>query len=167
MEFDIVLVDAFAHGSSAAFDELYRRHAGRILQFGWKLVGSQSVAEDLLQETFLTLWTKRRRVRVVDESILPWLLVTCRNHARNAMRRTARHHTVPLLDTDQIADPGDHSLVELLAGLTRTDRSVIQLCLLDGYSYREAAEQLDSSPAAVGKRVQRARAKLREAIAND
>jgi hypothetical protein len=35
------------------------------------------------QETFVTLWMKRKKVTIVDESLLPWLLSVCKNQWRN------------------------------------------------------------------------------------
>jgi RNA polymerase sigma factor (sigma-70 family) len=166
-EFDIVLLDAYAHGRRSAFDELYARHAGSVLRFAWSLVGTRTLAEDVVQETFLTLWAKRRSIRFADESLLPWLLVTARNHARNVLRRRAKHDAAPLDETLAASAPDEHLLIELLSGLTSSDRALVRLCLVEGYTYAEAAQALDTSPAAVGKRLERARIRLREAMADD
>jgi RNA polymerase sigma factor (sigma-70 family) len=166
--FDATLLVAVADGNLDAFTRLYERHAPAILRYSRNLSGTTAGAEELLQETFLTFWSKRRSIRVVDESVLPWLLVVCRNHANNARRREAKHRTVPLLDTDHVdidAQPSGQleDLGHELAQLRATDRQLVELCLVAGLSYAEAARLLDLSTNAVGKRLQKARARLRKA----
>ena len=127
-------------------------------------------AQELVQETFLTAWRRSRSIRLVDGSALPWLLTTCRNHARNGARKERKWRDLLELREESIA--ADRSAgeaaddlrwaLEAVDGLPDGERLVCQLCLLDGLTYREAAERLGVSEAAVGKRLQRARARLRE-----
>ena len=167
-DFDETLLVAVADGSMPAFTLLYSRHAPAIYRFARNLSGSASGAEELLQDTFLTMWSKRRTIRIVDESALPWLLVVCRNHANNARRREARQRTVPLDEASNLASDAHPStpfgdIQSELDQLTATDRRLVELCLVAGLSYAEAATLLDLSTNAVGKRLQKARARLRKA----
>jgi RNA polymerase sigma-70 factor (ECF subfamily) len=50
-----------------------------------------SDAEDLTAVTFLELWRRRTKVRFVEGSALPWLLVTALNVSRNAQRSGTFH----------------------------------------------------------------------------
>jgi RNA polymerase sigma-70 factor (ECF subfamily) len=139
-----------------------------VYRFGWSLNHSSAGAEELLQETFLTCWAKRRSVHFVDESVLPWLLVVCRNHARNLARRERRHAAISLDEAVNhsagFLDGGLAEIAEELDQLGEVDRQLIQLCLIEGQSYAEAARQLELTTNAVGKRLQKARAKLRKAV---
>jgi len=163
---DETLVAALARGERLAFSLLYKRHAASVLKFAFRLVGTDGLSEDILQETFLTLWSKRTSVRLVGDSVLPWLLVTCRNHSSNAVRKLARRRTEPL--PDDIPSPMDAAadtdwLRAEWAQLSPIDRRVCELCLVDGLSYAQAAAQLNITTSAVAKRMQRSRARLREA----
>lgn len=165
---DEQLVAALARGERLGFSLLYERHAASVLKYAFRLVGTDGLSEDILQETFLTLWSRRTKVRLVGDSVLPWLLVTCRNHGANAVRKLARRRTEPL--PDDLPSPADGApdlswLDAELAQLSATDREVCQLCLVDGLSYAQAAEFLNITPTAVAKRLQRSRARLREASA--
>jgi RNA polymerase sigma-70 factor (ECF subfamily) len=136
-----------------------------VLRYAWSQLGDRSLSEDVLQETFATAWAKRRSASIVDLSLLPWLLSICRNHARNQIRRNERTRAVPLDEsTDVPAAPPAHLawIDEALATLSPSDRRICELCLLEGYSYRQAADLVESTPAAVGKRLQRSRARLRQ-----
>lgn len=126
-------------------------------------------AEDTVQETFVVAWRRLRAVRLVEASALPWLLVTCRNLARNALR--ARRGTIALDETVLPDDRTRHERVEELAWVREavlrlggTDQRVIHLCLVEGYSYAEAADHLGLSVPVVAKRLERARAKVRRAV---
>lgn len=171
--FDIDFLTACVAGDVVAFTQLYRRHASVILRYAWSHVTARELAEELLQETFVTAWEKRKRATIVDESLLPWLLVICRNHLRNQTRREHRRAsaTVPLADVEvgAAADPyGRHDefvwIREEFDRLSEIDKQVCRLCLIDGYTYEEAAKLTALSPGAVGKRLQRIRSRLRHAV---
>lgn len=131
---------------------------------------SRESAEELLQETFLTAWRKHESIQLVNGSALPWLLTTCRNHARNRHRKDRRRREALELHDDSLSsDPLNgyaatqlRTALDSIAGLPEMDRIVCELCLLQGYSYREAAEQLEISEASVGKRLHRARQQIRK-----
>ena len=135
------------------------------------MLGSQPAAEEALQDTFLTAWEKRTTSSIVDDSLLPWLLTVCRNHSRNQLRRTRKNRTVDPQRTQAIQAPPSDSLAWIrveLANLSALDRQLCQLCLIDGYTYAEAAQILDTTETAVGKRLQRLRARLATStIGND
>lgn len=166
-EFDIFLLEAVGDGDREAFDELYRRHVKAVYRYAWALADNADLPEELVQETFVTLWRKRGKVTVVDESALAWLLSVCKNHFCNLRRRDARHNTIPL---DSVREPAGQAsddfewIRDELNALSSTDREVCDLCLIQGYSYKDAGELLDLTTPAVGKRLERARARLRNAV---
>jgi RNA polymerase sigma factor (sigma-70 family) len=160
---DLELWLAYCTGDATAFTALYRRHAPAVFRYAWSIVHDRVAAEEVLQETFLTAWDKRRGSHIVDESFLPWLLVVCRNHARNAVRTAVKHRSIPLEHvTVAVAKPSDE--LEWIAveidKLSTADKLLCSLCLVEGYSYAVAARILDTTQAAVGKRLQRVRARL-------
>lgn len=164
---DHELLGAIGRKDERAFDEFYLRAAPAVARFAWSVSGTREAVDELLQETFLLAWRKPAQVRLVNETALPWLLVTCRNFARNHTRRERR--TVQLnRPPEQITD--DSAVLELqwvldsIAYLPETDRSVCELVLLHGLTYREAAERLSISEASVGKRLHRSRQRIRKDV---
>ena len=81
-----LLTAASRDRDTAAFGELYRRHAGQVHAYlGRRLPGA---ASDLAAETFAQAWLSRRRFR--DDhagSALPWLIGIARNCLRESIRR--------------------------------------------------------------------------------
>ncbi len=80
-----------AGGDGEAFGRLFDAHHARVHRHAARLAGSTHDAEDVLAAAFLELWRQRERVRVVDGSVLPWLLVTTTNLALNQRRWLRRH----------------------------------------------------------------------------
>ncbi|WP_258378428.1 RNA polymerase sigma factor [Curtobacterium sp. MCPF17_051] len=101
------------------------------------------------------------------------MLVVCRNHAFNTGRKQARRRADEL--PEHLASPADHDEAREtlrwvraeIAALPDLDRRICELCLLEGYSYAEAAELLGLTVGAVTQRVSRNRRRLKKAVMHD
>jgi RNA polymerase sigma factor (sigma-70 family) len=161
---------AFVRGDPQTFEAFYDRYAPAIARFAWSVAPSLDAAQDLVQETFLTAWRRGHSIRMVGDSALPWLLTTCRNHARNRARKERKWLDLLELREESIAADASAGAaanqlrwaLEALDNLPDGERQVCELCLLHGLTYREAADRLGVSETAVGKRLQRAGARMRE-----
>lgn len=169
---DSVLLEG-ARTDRDAFAALFDRHARAVYLYAWGQTRNNRDAEDLTQEVFVTAWTRLRRIRIVDSSALPWLLVTCRNLFRNHRRREFRRSSIPLNDElGEYAQSIDHSeaLAELtwvraeIENLSGIDQRLCELCLIEGQTYSQAGATVGLSPSAVAKRIERARGRLRSAV---
>jgi RNA polymerase sigma factor (sigma-70 family) len=153
-------------GEGEAFGRIFDRHRDRVFRHGLRLVEGVSDADDLVAITFLEAWRRRDDLRLVDGSALPWLLVTATNVSHN-LRRSARRHRALLArlpidphapDHSERYDDGDaHRALQKLA---LADRQVLTLCVLEGFSEREAADALGVPPGTVKSRLARARVRL-------
>jgi len=130
---------------------------------------------------FLTAWEKGERVRFVDGSLLPWLLVVSTNlvrHYHRARRRydarlasIAGQECVPDI-ADRVADDVDGArdvarLSVALARLRAVEQDVISLCDLGGLTYEDAACALGIPVGTVRSRLSRARARLSNLMHDD
>lgn len=170
---DAELLTAASIGDHVAFDAFYRRHSRAVGRYAWTWCTTTTAMQDIVQETFITAWKKADSIRLVGRSALPWLLVTCRNHAANHHRKVNRRREVPL-DATTDRPSGDEAsaerlvwVLEAIAALDEQDQRLCQMCLVEGRSYKDAARELDQSVAWVGKRLQRARIQLRRAEIDD
>ena len=163
-------------GNSRAFAAVYDRHRERVFRLALRLSGSRHDAEDVTASAFLELWRRRGSVRLVGGSVLPWLLVTASNAAKNQARSIRRYRkligALPRGDDDDAAgfeavdDAIDHArLVQELRRMPETDRALLVLTALEGYSVIAAAEALGIRAGAARTRLQRMRARVREAYA--
>jgi len=166
---DSLLLDQVAAGNERAFAALYREHGPSVVRLAWGTAPNRDVVQEIVQDTFVTMWQKAGTISLIGGSVLPWLLVTCRNHARNRARKDARWSSTVALSED-LPDPGSRTFPELrwvydaIAAMPEIDRRVCELCLFEGHSYESAARELNTTSGAVGKRLQRARAVLRKEL---
>jgi len=167
------LIRRSASGEKAALAELFDRHAATVTRYAWALATTRMDVEEIVQDTFLTMWQKAGEIEGAGETVLPWLLVVCRNHAMNLHRRQAkaRHDELP----NDFAAPAlqENALDRLrwvreeIAALPEIDRRICELCLVEGRPYAEVAELIGISVEAVTKRVSRTRARLRKAVTSN
>lgn len=169
---DRELLALAANGDRAAFGRLYDRHVRPVYWQAYAVVRDADEAQDITQDVFITTWDKIRKISVVDESVLPWLLATARFTALNARRRVQRAQArSSRLDTDLPDAASVEGEVEAsqvraeidkaVAALSTTDRRLYELCVEGDHTYELAARELGVSHAVVRNRLSRLRTRLR------
>jgi RNA polymerase sigma-70 factor (ECF subfamily) len=172
----MALVDRCRAGDLAAFEELYRAHAGRLFSVACRMLGNPSDAEDLLQEIFLSAHRKLDGFR--GESALgTWLYRLATNHCLDFLRsRAARTNQVtdPLDDDPGSYEPGRRGLAEqavskidlerALARLPEGCRAAFVLHDVEGLEHREVAEALGIAEGTSKSQVHKARLRLRSLL---
>lgn len=166
---DAELLALSRRGDRGAFSALFARHAKPVYLYAWSVTRDDHDAEDITQEVFVVAWRKLATLRIVEASALPWLLVTCRNLARNALRarKDAVSFDESVLPTDRTRQERVEEVswvMDAIQKLGGVDQRIVHLCLVEGYSYAEAADHLGLSTSAVAKRVERLRARVRVAV---
>lgn len=167
------------NGEGAAFGDLFRKHQGRVYRRALTVVGDVHSAEDVTSAVFFELWRKRRSVGLVNDSVLPWLLVTTLNLARNQRRGSVRYRdliaSLPRQespDAESIALANGETrllgvrLSEAMSRLNRSDVALLVLTVLDDMSTADAAAALGIRPGAARMRLSRARERLRGDLAD-
>lgn len=153
-------------GTGEAFGRIFDRHRDRVYRHGLRLVDGHAEVEDLVALTFLEAWRKRDSVRLIDGSLLPWLLVTATNTASNLRRASNRHRALLARLAPADAEPDHAELYDdgiaqrALRSLSAADQRVITLCVLEGLSEKEAAAVLGVAPGTIKSRLSRAKARL-------
>lgn len=136
-------------------------------------------AEDVTAATFFELWRKRRTVRLVDGTVLPWLLVTTVNLARNHRRGTGRYRAViASLPREEAPNPESTAVANIetqllgsrlagaVAGLSSTDAALLTLTALEELSVSDAAAAVGIKPGAARMRLHRARLRLQTVLSS-
>jgi RNA polymerase sigma factor (sigma-70 family) len=166
---DAELLMGLVAGDRQALAAILRRHSPSVTRYAWAMVASRADVEEVVQDTFVTCWRKAGTIELPDTSLLPWLLVTCRNMALNLNRSRVRHAADELPDDLPVSEHDDSArdrlrwVMEEIDKLSPLDRRVCEVCLIDGRSYAEAALETGISVGAVRQRVARSRARLRKA----
>jgi RNA polymerase sigma-70 factor (ECF subfamily) len=150
-----------------AFEALYEQYSSRVFGYCLKWLRSREEAEDAVQTTFLYAMRGLRR-GVVPKLHEAWLLAIARNVCRSRTEATRRRAVEvarsPQLIEESFAAPARSDelagLSEALGGLTEQQRRAILLREWQGLSYREIADELELSQAAVETLLFRARRAL-------
>lgn len=162
-----------AAGYGAAFGELFDMHRDRVFRHAYRILQDPHDAEDAAAVAFLELWRRRRQVRLVEGSPLPWLLATTTNVCLNLSRATRRYrdflttlphgtHVPSAEDTALHGLAADGDLAAALATLSSAEAELFALVALEGFSVTDAAAAVGVSPAAARTRVHRIRNRLQQ-----
>ncbi|THG33252.1 RNA polymerase sigma factor [Naasia lichenicola] len=173
---DAVLWLEATSGTEASFAALFRRHQTRVFRKAYARVQDVADAEDIVAIVFLEAWRNRAKVRIVEGSILPWLLTVTTyvtlNTARSARRYRRLLHSVH--DSTKTADPTSAvderidrelmgaSISRAMQSLSRNDQIVLELCLVEEMPLAAAAAVLDIPIGTVKSRLHRARERLQK-----
>ena len=132
--------------------------------------GSQAVAEDLTQETFVAAVRELRRERCPDEP-MPWIFGIARHKLLDHYRRCERSERLQRsverelqeLAVDAAPGVGRERVLTALQAVPASQRVVLVLHYLDGLSMREVAHQVGKSEKAVESLLGRGRESLKRA----
>lgn len=160
-------------GDAQAFAAVFDLHRDRVFRHALRLLGSWSDAEDIAASAFLELFRRRNDVRLVNGSVLPWLLVTTSNLARNATRARRRHRDflarLPR-PSEQASSEWpmsvdlDPDLLLALRDLPSEDMALLVLVALEDFTIPDAAAAMGLSASAAKTRLHRARLRIRRSL---
>jgi RNA polymerase sigma-70 factor, ECF subfamily len=172
------LMQLMRAGDARAFETVYDRHADVAFSLAYRMVGTRSRAEDVVQEAFLSIWRSGARYDSARGSVRTWVLGIVHNRAIDSLRRHVVH------DKRRASDEG---LAERLAAPERTElevarrseaaavraamdtlppdqQRVVELAYFGGFSHSEIAGMLEAPVGTVKGRMRLALAKLRSTL---
>ena len=162
------------------FGLLYDRHEASLYRYAYRRAGP-GVAEDLVAETFLAAFARRRHFDPTSGNARAWLFgILTKEISHHHRREMARLRAVARACLTSVADDcADQTLADAdaraaraalasaLAELPRGDRDVLLLIAWSGLSYAETAQALDIAIGTVRSRLNRARRKVRAALGGE
>jgi RNA polymerase sigma-70 factor (ECF subfamily) len=169
---DVELLAAVRDGDRGALHELFRRHEPWIAARVRHRCGDPSIVDDVVQDTFLTVWRAAGSYRGTGD-VAAWIWGIAMRTLLHQLRprKNVLRRLVHLRDEhDASAEEAvlariEHSDVgTALARLSPELRAVVQATVLDGLSTREAATLLGIPAGTVKSRMSRARQELKEAL---
>jgi RNA polymerase sigma-70 factor (ECF subfamily) len=171
-----VLLRAVSEGDLGAMRELYERHAPWLSARLMRRCNDQEVVADVVQDTFVAMWQDARKWRG-DGEVAGWLWGIA--FRRMVSRLRSRKEVVLMPDWDDAATgtlPAAED--EVLLGVEYGDlgtalrrlspefRAVVQACVLDGLTTKEASRLLGVRQNTVKTRLHRAKVQLRGSLAD-
>ena len=153
--------------SSAKFDGWIHRYHGALYKHALWMVGSQDIAQEMVQEAFFQAWLSMDSLKDEDKA-LPWLLTILRRTVYREQRCQYRNQetleALKQLDLE-VTQSDAFTLMEIynaLEPLSPKLRDTFLLHHLHGFSYEEISAQLEIPTGTVMSRISRAREALQK-----
>ena len=176
---DEELMELVRGGDPAAFEALYDRHGSAAFSLAYRIAGNRTLAEDITQEAFLSIWRSRLRYEPERGSVRSWLLGVVHHRGIDALRRNFVHdrRRADVERLEELKEAPDRTDVEALrrdearsvraalATLPEQQVQVIQLAYFGGYTHTQIAEMLDMPVGTVKGRMRLGLDKLRRELA--
>ena len=163
---------ACKRGDRSAQKALYDSLAQKMFAVCLRFMGDRESAEDILQEGFITLFSRLDRYSG-EGSFEGWARKIFVNTAlmnlrkKDALKESEDLETARDIRSDgvtQLQNIGYHELLKLIAGLPCGYRTVFNLSVIEGYSHKEIAQVLGITEATSRSQLQRARMLLQDKI---
>jgi len=151
----------------AAFEAFYRKTAGGIWSYIYRMTGNATLADDLLQKTFFKFL--RSNPSIADEDHLRrYVYKTATNLVFDHFRETKRDRERPFewMPAEARPDRGDlrHDMARVFADLKPQERALLWLAHVEGNSHEEIAEAIGVKSKSVKVMLFRARKRLGEML---
>jgi len=169
-----------ARGEQGVFKQLYDREVRWLLGVATRIVQDQQVAEEVVQESFVQIWTKADQFDPALGSARGWIYTIVRNRCLSEVRRPGYVRRVDVSDIEQVADLQDGvsdasrfggqeqaSAIALARCLEQLDverRACIEAAYLNGYTQAELASRFDKPLGTIKSWIRRGLLTLRECL---
>ncbi len=163
------------HSDVVAFQELFENFAPRIKSYMMRKGADANTAEELAQETLLTIWRKARLYSDEKGTATTWIFTIARNLRIDRLRREFPWQALPEGHNEEASDdtPPDEAVSErerkkrvhmALSELPEDQHQVVSLSYIDGLSHSEISERLALPLGTVKSRMRLAYQKIRECV---
>ncbi len=171
------LIERFQNGDLYAFDLIVKRYKEQLLNFVYRFVGNQEEAEDIVQETFLRVYRKRKAYKRIAK-FSTWIYTIAGNLSRTELRRRKRRKLFSVSEmgfedrdyeiSDEVYNPEnkvdgliqEEIIHREINNLSPRFREVIILRDVQELSYEEISKIIKVPIGTVKSRVNRGRLKL-------
>ncbi len=172
------LMSLVRENDARAFEIVYERHADAAFSLAYRMCGKRAIAEDVIQEAFLSLWRSGGRYDRTRGGVRNWILGIVHNRAIDALRRGTvrdrRHASDEGIEerleaaerTDVLVGARDEAreIRAALGDLPREQSRVIELAYYGGFTHAEIAEMLDTPVGTIKGRMRLGLQKMRSLL---
>jgi len=171
------LVSSLKARDREAFNYLYDNYCNALFGVIDRIVQSEEIANDVLQEGFVKIWKNIDSYNKEKGSLFTWMLNICRNLAIDTARSKQYRQEIQnqniddyvnvVNKTEHVQVKTDHiGLKEVIAKLKPEQKLMIDKIYFEGYTHEEASDELNIPLGTVKTRVRAAIIQLRELMAN-
>ncbi len=172
------LMQLLQRNDPRAFEVVYERHSGAAFSLAYRMVGRGNVAEDVVQEAFLSIWRSGARYERARGSVRTWVLGIVHHRAIDQLRRSSVHDKRRASDEGieerfesrertetEVARREEAASIRSAMDTLPADQShVIELAYFGGFTHTEIAEMLGAPVGTVKGRMRLGLEKLRNQL---
>lgn len=172
---EVYIVSLWEEKDKRAISLLYDRYAAALFGIALRIVHLESLAEDVVQETFVKAWRNHKSYDAAKGTIFTWLLNIARNTAIDKTRSTEfrQHGKIQTLDSSVYMredftiefNPDLIGLDKIVKKLEEKYRIIVELIFFQGFTQYEVTEHLDIPLGTVKSRLRIALRELRKYFA--
>lgn len=169
------IINLINEGSEDAFQELVMQYTKRLYYYAWQYLGDQHMAEDIVQDLFAEIWTKRKTWHP-NETLQGYLLKSIKNRCLRYIQKqrpktggnigSASSHgdydkaistAIDIQSAARIENILlENDIIEALQALPDRCGLIFRMHRFEGISQKDIAKQLNISVKTVGNQIQRA-----------
>lgn len=177
---DEEIMELLGDGNPEAFEVIYDRHSRAAFSLAYRIAGDRNVAEDIMQEAFLSMWRSHVRFDRERGSVRTWVLGIVHHRAIDALRRNSVHDrrraSAEGIEERQEAPERERTEVEVarrdqarevhevMSELPGDQLEVVRLAYFGGFTHTQIAEMLKMPVGTVKGRMRLGLEKMRRAL---
>lgn len=167
---------ACAKGDRHALRRIFEWEAGKLVAVAQRIVRRRDLAEEVVQDAFIRIWTHAHHYAPDRGSARGWIYAIVRNRSLNMIRDSSREHTIEEIDSIRDGVAADEALLawhrlaqddrlrSCMGGLDEDKRRGILLAYVAGYTHGEIAGVLRVPLGTAKSWIRRGLATLRECL---
>jgi len=178
---DEELMELVGRGDARAFEAIYDRHGGPAFSLAYRMVGNRTIAEDITQEAFLSIWRSRLRYQRDRGSVRTWVLGIVHHRGIDALRRNLvherrresaegieeRHEAAERPELEAERREEARTVRAAIEELPDQQSQVIELAYFGGFTHTQIAEMLKMPVGTVKGRMRLGLEKLRRTLSQE
>jgi RNA polymerase sigma factor (sigma-70 family) len=154
---DDTLIQALALGVLWSLEVLYQRYSRLLYSIAYRMVADHQIAEDLLQEAFVSVWQNASSYSAKSGAVQSWLVAIMRHRAIDHLRKLRSRQNFKTTPIDELTyddnlttpDVWEETWRSMRASqirnalklLSQEQRMVIELAYFEGWTHTEIAEK--------------------------
>lgn len=170
---DKILITRFQNGDREAFTQLYALYSKKLYLNLVKLVKSEEIAADILQDVFVITWEKRSSIEI-QQSFGAYLLRIGENKVIDFFRKATRDKILlskikkiasqhySYIEEEMISREDAEILKKAINTLPPQRKQIFELCKLQGKTYSEVSSQLGISTSTINDHIVKGTKAVRE-----
>ena len=164
------LVKRLKDGDESGMVELYDRYAATLYGLSSKIVKSEEIAQDIVQDAFVKVWRNIQSYNPEKGTFFTWMLNITRNTAIDFLRKAKKQQAMSIQDVENtvVMDSGNTpnidiiGLKEIVNNLQEDQKILVEYIYFKGYTQQEVSDELEIPLGTVKTRIRAAVKELKK-----